>query len=78
MKKYDHKKMLKELAKQGFKIINGSAYDRCFECGKDIEIEMNDWDDPDGDSFAFCDCGFHIDYHAKDPWYFKKYYGEIK
>jgi hypothetical protein len=66
--------LLGALSKQGFLIIDGIPYTQCFYCGKNIELDLNDFDDPDGELFAECkDCSFHIDYHAKDPWYFKKH-----
>lgn len=72
--KFSYEGLLVSLSKEGFKIIDEIPYDQCMYCGKDIELHINDWNDPDGEFFATCnDCEYHVDYHAKDPWYFKKY-----
>lgn len=61
------KEVLKRLAEQGFKIIGDTPYTECYYCHKDIELYINDFDDPDGELFAECkECGFHINYHEKD------------
>jgi len=56
---------------------DGKYFCKCDGCGDDLELQINDFNDPQGDFYGICDkngeqcCA--VDFHASDPLYFEKY-----